>query len=167
MKTNERNWSAVHDYRFTGIKLPAYLTREEWLEQVRAWYITDPQVNFLEWHIFNEMADTMTDEELIGYIAENWQIEIRETTWLKPGNSCWCSAYDCKVKILEVSLNSDDELTESADILCEHNGKTCKLMLSILYGLTDETCPRCGEPVFVSDLCDYRYVCLNCDENFD
>ncbi len=27
-------------------------------------------------------------------------------------------------------------------------------------------CPRCGWPLLKSDLVDYDFVCMNCDENF-
>lgn len=31
---------------------------------------------------------------------------------------------------------------------------------------TEEKCPRCGSPLYLSDLPQYDFVCLNCDENF-
>lgn len=27
-------------------------------------------------------------------------------------------------------------------------------------------CPHCGKEMYISDIIDYAYVCLNCDENF-
>lgn len=33
------------------------------------------------------------------------------------------------------------------------------------YG-TDKNCPRCGNKLLKSDLKDYKYLCLECDENF-
>ena len=32
--------------------------------------------------------------------------------------------------------------------------------------ITDRLCPHCDNPLFVSDLPDYEYVCYECDENF-
>ena len=31
---------------------------------------------------------------------------------------------------------------------------------------TDAICPRCGSKLFCSDLSDYDFVCISCDENF-
>lgn len=31
---------------------------------------------------------------------------------------------------------------------------------------TKEKCPRCGMPLYMSDLPQYHYVCHDCDENF-
>ena len=31
---------------------------------------------------------------------------------------------------------------------------------------TDKKCFRCGNQLIVSDLKEYKYLCLNCDENF-
>lgn len=42
-----------------------------------------------------------------------------------------------------------------------------EVFLGECLGLTEETCPRCGAPLYVSDLCRFKYVCLECDENFD
>lgn len=31
---------------------------------------------------------------------------------------------------------------------------------------TEKRCPRCGETLYCSDLPEYEYVCVECDENF-
>lgn len=31
---------------------------------------------------------------------------------------------------------------------------------------THAICPRCGEKLYCSDLPNYAFVCINCDENF-
>lgn len=31
---------------------------------------------------------------------------------------------------------------------------------------TNATCPRCGNGLLKSDLKDYKYLCIFCDENF-
>lgn len=37
----------------------------------------------------------------------------------------------------------------------------------IVYELsTDKKCPHCDAPLYCSDLHDYNYVCVECDENF-
>ena len=33
------------------------------------------------------------------------------------------------------------------------------------YG-TNKKCPKCNHPLLTSDLEEYTYLCLNCDENF-
>ena len=33
------------------------------------------------------------------------------------------------------------------------------------YG-TNKTCIKCGKQLLVSDLKQYKYLCINCDENF-
>lgn len=33
------------------------------------------------------------------------------------------------------------------------------------YG-TDKKCFRCGSQLLISDLKEYKYLCLNCDENY-
>ena len=35
------------------------------------------------------------------------------------------------------------------------------------YVKTGKKCFRCGSPVYETDVKDYKYVCLNCDENMD
>ena len=168
MKTTTRNWSSVRDYLGDNFGLRAFYTREQWIQQVNEWQKTNPALDDLEYDVFKSSIDSMTDEDLIGYISENWEIMIRETTWLRVGAKCWCRWHDDGVvmKIVDIPLNSDGELTENADILVEYNGIIGLVPLSHLYGLTEETCPRCGSHLYVSDLCDYPYVCLKCDENF-
>lgn len=31
---------------------------------------------------------------------------------------------------------------------------------------TSAPCPRCGKPLWTSDVEGYKYVCFDCDENF-
>ena len=172
MKAKERNWSAIIDYQWSNFGQRAFYTRKDWEEQCWTWCyggmpdleldeLDEEQREYMEW--MNEM----TDEELMHYIQTNWEIGIRETTWLEEGNECYCKTNGgLIVRIVEVPLNSDGELTDNNDILVEYNGKQSIVALSLLYGLTGETCPKCGHPLYVSDLCQYRYVCLECDENF-
>jgi hypothetical protein len=175
----ERNWSAVCDYLGGGFGQRAFYTRKDWIEQCFEWcyggmpdeecdedeeydVIVQEQREYLVW--LNEISD----EDLMQYISENWEIGIRETTWLEEGNECYCKTNKggVMVKILDVPLNSDGELTENGDILVELNGREHMVALSRLYGLTGEICHKCGSPLYVSDLCQYHYVCLHCDENF-
>lgn len=178
MNTTERNWSAIRDHLNGRFGQRAFYTRQDWIEQCCEWcYGGMPDKDLKEDELsaedieereYLEWLNEISDEELMLYISENWEIEIRETTWLKEDNECYWRNGDngVVVKILEVELNDDGELTEFTDILCEHNGKTCKLPFFSLYGLTDEKCPKCGSPLYVSDLCQYQCVCLKCDENF-
>lgn len=177
MEEIKRNWSAIRDYLGGNFGQRAFYTREHWIEQCWEWcyggmpeddyeQLDEEERDYMDW------LNGMSDEDLMHYIQENWEIEIRETTWLRDGNICLMryntsQGEQCReVKILEIPLNSDGELTEFTDILCELDGKTCKLPIFCLYGLTDKFCPKCGHSLYVSDLCSYPYVCLKCDENF-
>lgn len=175
MKTTERNWSAIKDYQFSNFGQRSFYTRQGWIEQCFEWCYGGMPAGDDEWDEdekeYYDWLIELSDEELMSYIETNWEIGIRETTWLTEGNECYCfwkkgDDNGIVVKILDIPLNSDGELEDSADILCEYNGKACKLPLYSLYGLTSEVCPKCGKPLYVSDLCGYKYVCLECDENF-
>lgn len=42
-----------------------------------------------------------------------------------------------------------------------------KIVHSIVEAIkTEKRCPKCGEPLYYSDLPEYDYVCVECDENF-
>lgn len=167
MKTTERNWSSIRDYQNTDFGQRSFFTRKEWIEQCFDWNnggfpdiedMDDEDREYYDW------LSEMSDEELMGYISEHWEIEIRETTWLKAGNQC---AYRGKVyTITRILLNVDDELDEFTSIILTDGEQTFGADFAECYGLTNETCPRCGAPLYVSDLCSYKYVCLDCDENF-
>lgn len=47
----------------------------------------------------------------------------------------------------------------------EYKYKQLKDKLYQKYG-TNKRCFRCGSQLLVSDLKQYKYLCLNCDENF-
>ena len=146
MEEIKRNWSSIYDYEGGNFGYRAFYTREQWIEQAIDWSQDrcDDEDEYIEW------LNGLDDEELMHYIQEHWSIEIRETTWLREGNICLMryntsQGEQCReVKILEIELNSDGELTEFTDILCECDGKTCKLPVFCLYGLTDKFCPKCG-----------------------
>lgn len=50
----------------------------------------------------------------------------------------------------------------------EENEVKAKELKKELYKkyATHKHCPRCGSQLLVSDLKQYKYLCLNCDENF-
>ena len=112
----------------------------------------------------------MSDEELMLYIQEQWEIEIRETTWLKVGNDCFWEDPEGKTSgvntILEIRADEDGQLADDTILLITDGWGENEVFLCECYGLTDKTCPKCGHPLYVSDLCSYPYVCLHCDENF-
>lgn len=167
MNTTERNWSSVHCYDGTCWGLRSFLTRQEWIDQCIEWS-RDKGYDEEEWDGEEDYIDglnAMDDGDLMLYIQETWGIEIIETTWLKVGNECVWHRHegDVIVKILEIP---DEELTGWSSISVEFIGRQYSLPLNNLYGLTGETCHKCGHPLYVSDLCQYMYVCLECDENF-
>lgn len=45
------------------------------------------------------------------------------------------------------------------------NNSKIKEKIHKKYGV-DKKCPHCGEELIISDLKDYKYLCLKCDENF-
>lgn len=162
MRTTERNWSAIVDYNGHD-RLRSFLTRQEWIEQCLEWYDEDGRAT--ERDDYEEELNALEDWELMDSIQDEWGVEIIETTWLKVGNECaWHREEgDIIFRILEIP---DEDLTGWSSISGEFNGRQYSLPLNNLYGLTSEKCPRCGAPLYVSDLCRFNYVCLECDENF-
>lgn len=164
MKTTERNWSSIADWQGLSFGLRSFYTREQWIKQVEEWQDNDPLLCYEEWCVFKAMLDKTDDEELMTYIQDNWEIEIRETTWLKAGNQCY---YRGEVYTIEdMCLNINGNLDQFTPIFLTNGRETFGADLAECYGLTDKTCPRCGAPLYVSDNCAYPYVCIECDENF-
>lgn len=57
-------------------------------------------------------------------------------------------------KILEEYYNcNEEEMNDRADEIYKKFG-------------TKKSCPHCGKQLIESDLKDYKYLCINCDENF-
>lgn len=51
----------------------------------------------------------------------------------------------------------DDDITRAAYMFLNK-------LFDKLY--TEKKCPRCGEYLLLSDVDEYDYVCVNCDENY-
>lgn len=175
MITTERNWSAIKDYEGGNFGQRAFYTRQDWIEQCFEWCyggmpddeyesLEDEEREYLDW--LNEL----TDEELMSYIESNWEIGIIETTWLEEGNDCYWIDPEGKTSgvytILDIRADEYGELAEDTILLLTDGWGENEVFLRECYGLTSEVCPKCGKPLYVSDLCRYKYVCLNCDENF-
>lgn len=171
MNTTERNWSSINDYEHGSFGYRAFYTREEWIEQAIEWsqdICDDEEEEYRDW--LNSLED---DGELMLYIQEKWSIEIRETTWLKVGNQCYwkdpANETSGIYTIEEIRYDEndyEDALTNDTIILIGNGYSEVEVTLNEIYGLTDEICHKCGHPLYVSDLCSYQYVCLECDENF-
>lgn len=57
-------------------------------------------------------------------------------------------------KILEEYYNcNEEEINDRANEIYNKFG-------------TGKNCPHCGKQLIESDLKDYKYLCINCDENF-
>lgn len=164
MNTTERNWSSINDYEGGNFGYRAFYTRKEWIEQCLEWSqdrVDDEEEDYERW--LNEMDD----ESLMQYISEHWNIEIRETTWLKIGNQCFYKDYwGIESGIYKIVDVPEDIEMDSLITITNEDENEQDVCLGHLYGLTDEICPKCGHPLYVSDLCSYPYVCLECDENF-
>lgn len=160
----ERNWSSIYDNEGGNFGYRAFFTRKEWIEQCLEWsqdMVDDEEEYYERW--LNEMDD----EQLMCYIQEHWNIEIRETTWLKVGNQCYYKDYwKCESGIYTIVDVPEDIEMDSIIAITNENGNEQEVCLGHLYGLTDKFCPKCGQPLYVSDLCSYPYVCIKCDENF-
>lgn len=169
MNTTERNWSSINDYEGGNFGFRSFFTREEWIEQAMEWSLDREDDDELEAYL-----NDLDDESLMAYIQDMWMIEIRETTWLKVDNKCYWKDPAGETSgiytILEIRYNPndiDDALTDDTIILIGNEHSEAEVTLNEIYGLTDKACPRCGHSLYVSDLCRYPYVCLECDENFD
>jgi hypothetical protein len=68
--------------------------------------------------------------------------------------------------MLEIRCGEWDALAYDTVLLITDGWGENEVFLGECYGLTSEKCPRCGELLYVSDLCSYPYVCFKCDENF-
>lgn len=171
MNITERNWSAIRDYEGGDFGLRSFYTRQDWIEQCFDWTFGGMPEWGEEWdedeREYMDYLNGMDDEELMEYIQEQWSIEIRETTWLKVGNQCYYKDYwKCESGIYTIVDVPEDIEMDSIIAITNENGNEQEVCLGHLYGLTDKFCPKCGQPLYVSDLCSYPYVCLECDENF-
>ena len=175
MGTTTRNWSAIADRhkRFREGEQNAFLTRGQWIEKALSLShnVTDQEREDEESYLHS-----LDDEELMFHIQEVWGIEIRDTTWLKVGNKCYwkdpCEDDEAETSqiytIAEIQMAEDNILDEDTIILLsniDEGGGECEAYLCECYGLTDRKCKRCGSTAYISDLCSYPYVCLECDEN--
>ena len=171
MEEIKRNWSSIEDYQGGNFGQRAFYTREQWIEQIAEWQDVDPMLDDIEWAVFRQLLDSMDDEELMSYIQANWAIGIIETTWLKVGNECYWIDPEGLTSgvntILEIRTDDDGTLAKDTILLLTDGWGENEVFLCECYGLTDKVCPKCGKPLYVSDLCSYPYVCLECDENFD
>lgn len=171
MKKEKRNWSAIQDYQGGNFGQRSFYTREEWIEQCFEWTFGAgmPEIEDMdedEREYYDYLCEG-TDESLMAYIEDMWEIQIRETTWLKVGNQCYYKDYWNEESGIYTILNVPEEIEmDSLITITNENDNEQEVCLGHLYGLTDETCPKCGKPLYVSDLCSYPYVCLECDENF-
>ena len=162
MRTTERNWSAIADYKGHD-RFVSFLTQQEWIQKCLEWYDAKGYEDGREQ--YEEELNALEDWELMDDIQDTWGVEIIETTWLKVGNECAWRREEGMLIVKILAIPSEG-LTGWSPIGVEYNGRQYALPLNDLYGLTGETCHKCGHPLYVSDLCQYMYVCLECDENF-
>lgn len=175
MKTT-RNWSGICDFQGGNFGQRKFYTRQDWIETCMEWcyggmpieeyeQLEDEEREYLDW------LNSLSDEDLMHYISNNWEIGIRETTWLEEGNDCYWVDPKGQTSgvytILEIRFDEDDCLSDTSVLLITDGQGENEVYLQECYGLTNEVCPKCGSQLYVSDLCQYQHVCLKCDENFN
>lgn len=167
MSKTERNWSAYKDWEGGNFGQRLYYTREDWIQQCLDWFQDRDEDEY------RAFLNEMDDEQLMGYIQDMWAIEIRETTWLKEGEKCYWEAPSGKTSgvydILGIAFKTNEigepYLAEDTIVLIGDGSNDVEVIFSEIYGLTSKKCKRCGHDIYISDLCSYPYVCLECDEN--
>ena len=65
------------------------------------------------------------------------------------------------VKLLSSFVNENNEVLDDLDDIVEPLEKVIRKLS------TETLCPRCQETLYKSDVCQYDFVCSECDENFD
>lgn len=64
-------------------------------------------------------------------------------------------------------LENNISVTELVDFDDENNDNLIITVHNIVKELlTDKRCPHCDAPLYCSDLPEYDYVCIECEENF-
>lgn len=164
---SKRRWSSYKDYEGGNFGYRFNMTRENWIEQCHYWsmdMVEDEENEYLK------SLHSMDDKTLMQYIEDTWSIAIRETTWLYCDGKCYWKDPEGLTSgiytIMDIRLE-DDELFEDTILLLSNGYSEVEAPFMECYGLTEKKCPKCGKPLFVSDLGGYDYVCLDCDENFD
>lgn len=168
---SKRRWSIYKDNLKFGesIDFRFNLTREEWIEQCMEW-ITPEELGDETPAEFRRYLKGMTDSALIGFIETTWCVRIRETTWLFCGGECYWKDPAGLTSDIHTIMDirvEDNEIFEDTILLLSNGYSEVEAPFMECYGLTEKKCPKCGKPLFVSDLGGYDYVCLDCDENFD
>ena len=80
---------------------------------------------------------------------KKYQLELRDIV----------NAYDY-IQALMYQIPEDSKLRDSYKEVIEPLDKFVSMQI------TNKECPRCGRLLYHSDLIDYSYVCIHCDENF-
>lgn len=164
METTKKTYTSYQDNEGGNFGLRFNLSREEWIEQCEEWHQSacDEEDNYIDY------LNSMTDTDLMCYIQDMYCISIRETSWLKIGNTVqWGTDTENLVEIIEICFDEYYSITNDSDIKVKNtNGDEYIAKFEELYGITNKVCPKCSQPLYVSDLITYPYVCFECDENF-
>lgn len=160
----ERRWSSYIDFEGGTFGYRFNMTRKQWIEQCHEW----SQDMIEEEGEYLKSLNSLDDEQLMQYIEDTWNIAIRETSWLEEGGKCYWKDPEGQTSgvytIEEIRFDEDEILTDDTVVLLYNGNTEVEALFSECYGLTDKICPKCENMVFVSDRCDYPYVCLECDE---
>lgn len=173
-----RNWTSYKDNEGGTFGLRYKYTLKQWEEQAMEWRfgcgfdLEDLSVLDDEENQYLAFLRTMTDNQLINYISDMWNIDIKETTWLEVGVHClYHILYDDFIPVCIKEIRLDENNSPIVIVINEDdstdNGEeyTC-YDISKLIIATDKKCPKCGDILYTSDIPNYDYLCIPCDENF-
>lgn len=159
--SEKRNWSTHEIFNDKDHRSAYKLTREEWIELCLKWsedrHDLPAQRKYLS---------SLSDENLIEFIADMHNLGIRETTWLEVGNSCLYQDTGDIYTIKEIRLKDGRLTDDSVLVLTGRSGLDVEAFFCECYGLAGQDCPNCGNPLLVSDTHMFKHVCLCCETNF-
>lgn len=150
----ERTWSSVGSHDGNEKYLKHSLTRDEWNLQAQAWGMD------------TDAGAALGDDDFIGAIAANFDLDILETTNLVKGSPCYDSV-EGKVKILESVADANPVTYGTAvkfgDGTEGRLGETEPIV-------TGKKCPVCGGDIYETSLPlkaqGFAYFCPECGKDF-
>lgn len=128
------------------------------------------------WDLAGELihlAESEEDGQDVLYSAIREILKLERAQALPVGTEGYCQYKKIllnDVSPIGVMIQASGTISSLANrLLAENEVLETKSILDEKTALfqTGSHCPRCGEPLYLSDLPNYEAVCYNCDENFD